>query len=85
MEKYYWYSQCVNCNQGRLILTEDTTNKRMYLHCEECERGWLNPQEAHDNSKGFLALEEDFETDNPNIETITIYGWKSIAMHSFSE
>ena len=85
MEKFYWYDECVNCHQGRLILIEDTTNGRMYLHCEECERGWLTPEEVSDNSRGFLTLEEDFETENPNWKTIKQYGWESVAKHSFSE
>ncbi len=85
MEKYYWYDECANCRQGRLILTEDTTNKRIYLHCEECEYGWLNPKEINETSKGFLTLEEEFETESPNLETIKKYGWETVARNSFHE
>jgi hypothetical protein len=85
LEKFYWYDECVNCHQGRLILTEDTTNKRIYLHCEECERGWLTTLEASDKSKGFLTLNENFEAENPSFETIKKYGWEAAARNSFSE
>jgi hypothetical protein len=85
MEKYYWYKECPNCHQGRLILTEDITNKRIYLHCEECERGWLNPNEIDDLSKSFLTINIDYETENPNIKKIEDYGWKDIAKNSFTE
>lgn len=85
MEKYYWYDECVNCHQGRLLLTEDITNKRLYLHCEECERSWLRPEEASNNVKGFLTLEAVFETENPTYETISQYGWETVAKHSFWE
>ena len=85
MEKFYWYDECVSCHQGRLILTEDITNKRMYLHCEECERGWFTPEEASEKAKSFLTLEEDFETENPDWNSIQQYGWEKAAKHYFSE
>jgi hypothetical protein len=85
MEKFYWYDECVNCHQGRLIITEDITNKRLYLHCEECEYGWLDPSHAGDVGDGFLTLLEEFETQNPSMEVIRKYGWESFARHEFSE
>ena len=48
----YWYKSCPICDgQGRLHILEDITHKRLYLHCEECEWGWLNPLEANDPAK----------------------------------
>jgi hypothetical protein len=85
MEKYYWYDECTNCHQGRLIITEDLTNKRLYLHCEECEYGWTVPEQTGNVSDGFLTLLEEFETRNPNIDEIRRYGWEKYAKHVFSE
>lgn len=85
MEKYYWYKNCPSCNQGRLILTNDITNERLYLHCEECEMGWLTPSDADENKNGFLTLLVDFETTNPSLELIERHGWTQAAQHSFEE
>lgn len=86
MSKYFWYKTCPSCNgQGRLIITSDITNDRLYLHCEECEMGWINPKDVDDVKKGFLTLDEDFETENPTYEKILQYGWQEYAVHCFEE
>ncbi|PIB11564.1 hypothetical protein [Vibrio rotiferianus] len=85
METYYWYDECTKCHQGRLIITKDVTNDRLYLHCEECEYGWLAPSEVKEPSKSFLTLIEDFETENPDMDTIKAYSWENYACHEFSE
>jgi hypothetical protein len=85
MEKYYWYKNCPACNQGRLIITQDITNERLYLHCEECEMGWLNPSDADENKNGFLTLLVDFETKNPDFELIQKNNWSPVAKYSFEE
>ncbi|MCC5850392.1 MAG: hypothetical protein JJU29_20080 [Verrucomicrobia bacterium] len=84
--KYFWYRLCPHCSgQGRLLITEDLTNERLYLHCEECDWGWIDPAMAHDVSKGFLTILEDFETKNPTFETIRSFGWEKYALHAFHE
>jgi hypothetical protein len=84
--KFYWFRTCPNClGQGRLIITEDVTNRRLYLHCEECEIGWLDPETVNDRAKGFLTLVEEFETVNPSLERIRLLGWEKYAQNSFSE
>lgn len=86
MQKYFWYKTCSNCNgQGRLIITEDVTHNNLYLHCEECEMGWRNIKDVDDFKKGFLTLNEEFETENPTYEKICEYGWKEYAKYSFKE
>ncbi|WP_415891600.1 hypothetical protein ACMXYN_09485 [Neptuniibacter sp. PT8_73] len=85
MEDFYWYENCPNCNQGRLIVTEDITNNRLYLHCEECEMGWLDPERANEVEFGFLTLLEEFETVNPDLATINRYGWNQYAKNKFTE
>lgn len=82
--RYYWHSTCPFCNQGRLILTKDKTNNKIYLHCEECERGWYNIDELK-TSKGFLTLTEEFETENPSLEEIERLGWRKAAKYNFDE
>ncbi len=62
-------------------MTEDVTNQRVYLYCEECEYGWLSPEEAGDVAKGFLTLEESFETENPSLEKIKQYDWAAVAKY----
>lgn len=86
MTTYYWFKTCPFCDgQGRLIITEDVTHKRLYLHCEECEYGWMNPEDAENVKKRFLTLDEDFESENPSLERIKEYGWLKYALHSFED
>lgn len=86
MATYYWYRTCPACHGGgRLLITEDVTNARLYLHCEECEMGWLSPEECHDPQKAFLTLDADFETTMPELARIKELGWSSYAIHTFDE
>ena len=86
MQKYFWYKTCPCCNgQGRLIITEDITHNCLYLHCEECEMGWRDPQKVGLKEAGFLTLNENFETENPTYEKICEYGWGRYAAHNFDE
>ena len=87
MPKYYWYKLCPVCDgQGRLLIREDVTNRRLYLHCEECEWGWLSPEQAHNPAAGFLTLNVEYaDDDNPNWETIEKYGWSQYALHWYEE
>jgi len=83
--KYYWYCECFNCRQGRLLIMEDVTNRRLYLHCEECEYGWYVPEKINSMECGFLTLTEDFDSSTPTFEDIKNYGWEKYATHSFSD
>lgn len=83
MQTYFWYANCPRCQQGRLVIIEDVTNDRLYLHCEECEMGWLDPATAYDAANGFLTLLENFNTRNPDLDTIKKRGWEKIAKYSF--
>ena len=75
MREQFWLNKsCPVCEQGRLFVTEDITNHRLYLHCEECESAWLNPEEVLAD-KSFLAINPDFETRIPSKETIQKFGW----------
>lgn len=81
----YWFKECSFCHQGRLIIVYDVTNLRLYLHCEECERGWLDPAEAENAGKGFLTLLESFETEMPSLKTIENMGWLEYVGGRFEE
>ena len=75
MNELFWLNKnCPVCDQGRLFVTEDITNQRLFLHCEECECAWLNPEEVTAD-KSFLAINPDFETRMPSKETIQKFGW----------
>jgi hypothetical protein len=81
----YWWKQCPNCRGGRLALCEDTTNMRMYLHCEECETGFLDPEEVNEPGAGFLTVDCPFESHAADIQTIRKYSWERFALHFVSE
>lgn len=73
----YWYKNCPNCNQGRLFVFYDITNKRLYLHCEECEMGWICPNDVDKHTNKFLTLLEDFEAVEATFEQIKNCGWNN--------
>lgn len=66
---------CPICDQGRLFVMEDISNDRLFLHCEECECAWADPEEIIPD-KSFLAINPDFETRKPNKEKIKKFGWE---------
>ncbi len=58
----FWLATCPHCHhQGRLVVMKDLTRNRLYLHCEECESGWVDPNTISDPETRFLTLEEDFD------------------------
>ena len=65
---------CPICEQGSLIVTEDITNQRLYLHCEECKMAWLKPEDLIISNQDFLAINPDFETRLPAKDTIQKFG-----------
>jgi|tagenome__1003787_1003787.scaffolds.fasta_scaffold20752703_1 hypothetical protein len=86
MIRYHWYRKCPICEgQGRLLILKDKTRNRMYLHCDECEWGWQDPEKVDDRAAAFLTLDEDFETEIPTLEQIQRYGWGQYALHYYDE
>ncbi len=88
MTRYYWYKSCPMCGfggGGRLTLYEDMTNQRLYLHCDECESGWLDPENAADPSAAFLTLNEEFEARPASWATIQRFGWERYAPEFYDE
>jgi len=79
MEYYFWYKTCPTCfGQGRLFIVEDISNSRLYLHCEECETGYINPLEL-DPESSFSTLSPEFEHELVVFSTIEQYGWERFA------
>jgi hypothetical protein len=64
-------------------MSRDDTNARLYLHCEECEMGWLHPNEVENCASGFLTLIEDFDAHTASMEEITHANWESFVSGSF--
>jgi hypothetical protein len=86
--RYYTYKPCPLCGfggGGRLTIWEDLSNDRLYLHCDECEWGWRDPEKAEDPAAGFLTLDEEFEARPADWETIQRYGWVKYATNSYDE
>lgn len=85
MRDFYWYLGCPICfEQGRLFIVEDISNYRLYLHCEECESGFSDPDEVK-VGKGFLTFEEKYEYRLADLETITRCGWQKYALNQIPE
>ena len=83
--RFFWYTECPLCRQGRLLIARDLSSDALYLHCEECEQGWRDPNVAADPSAGFLTLSEEFEMEFPDETCIDERGWARYKLHSFEE
>jgi hypothetical protein len=57
----YWLKICPFCNQGRLFIYKNLNQNKLYLHCEECERGYKNLDNVSSETS-FLTLLEDFDS-----------------------
>jgi hypothetical protein len=73
----FWMRTCVNCGgQGRLFIMKDLSNHSLYLHCEECECGWRDPEKTRDLESAFLTLDENFESEPATMTDIEEAGWR---------
>ena len=74
----FWLSTCPYCNhQGRLVVMKDLTRNRLYLHCEECESGWVDPNKLDDPNTRFLTLDEEFDAEPATENEIRQHGWST--------
>jgi len=81
MSTCFWYKECKVCEQGRLFIVEDLSRHRLYLHCEECEIGFIEP--CHMKSgETFLTLDLDYDCRYADQETIDRYDWQKFALNS---
>lgn len=77
----YWFSTCPTCfGQGRLFIVDDAALQSLYLHCEECETGYANP-EALKVENGFSTLSEQRERRLADLQTIRDLGWERFAVN----
>jgi hypothetical protein len=72
--KLFWYKTCPFCNQGRLFIFKNLNLNKLYLHCEECERGYYDPDEFNVESS-FLTLTEDFDAIEATSQDIKAHNW----------
>ena len=77
METLFWYQNCALCRQGRLFLFRNIDLDKLYLHCEECEEGYYDPEHI-DTGHSFLTLTEDFESEAATWDDIVRLGWSGL-------
>lgn len=75
-----WYTTCRFCQQGRLYLFKNLTTQQLYLHCEECERGFENPERL-EVADSFLTLTREYEATAATWDDIRAAGWEGYAIH----
>lgn len=80
-ENLFWYKTCPFCNQGRLFIFKNLSTNRLYLHCEECERGYNDARNINSDSS-FLTLEEDFEAVEATFEDIRQFKWHDLQINT---
>lgn len=73
MEEQYWLKQCPFCNQGRLFVYKNLNKNVLYLHCEECERGYYDFVNV-EKINSFLTLTDDFDATIATAEDIKNFG-----------
>lgn len=78
----YWFKICPHCQQGKLYVFRDMSLDTPYLHCEECEWGWRNPEASSATSTGFLTLNEEFDAEWATREFIEASGWGKYQFHA---
>lgn len=80
MKDLFWYKTCPFCNQGRLFLFKNLDDNTLYLHCEECERGYKDIKNiSRENS--FLTITEEYKAREATKEDIQEFGLDLSAFH----
>jgi len=83
---YYWMRPCIHCNgQGRLLIMKNLSTNSLYLHCEECEWGWRQPDRTDDVEAAFLTLQENFQAQPASAMEIEQAGWSGYVSGLFQE
>jgi len=75
---------CPACNQGRLFIYKNLDKNVLYLHCEECERGYYDPQHI-DVGNSFLTLLFDFDSVEATIEDLKENNWQDLPINGVYE
>jgi hypothetical protein len=80
----FWHKTCPFCNQGRLFIFKNLNLNKLYLHCEECERGYYDPNKLNVESS-FLTLQEDFDAIEASYEDIKEHNWDKLHPNILSD
>ena len=76
-----WYKTCPFCDhQGRLFLYKNLDANKLYLHCEECERGYYDPNQIN-VLNSFLTLTEEFEAEAASLEDLKKHHWDHLEIN----
>jgi transcription elongation factor Elf1 len=76
----YWYRTCPICDQGNLIIDQDVTNRRMVLHCDECDWVFLTEEQVTARRGAFNAVvEQNIELEPATEVQIMAGGWQRYA------
>jgi uncharacterized protein (DUF983 family) len=67
--------QCPQCRQGRLFLFRNVETGDIYGHCEECEQGYLSPDDLEAEQGGFLTLLDDADAEWATQEEVARSVW----------
>ncbi len=74
MAQRFHIGQCPMCRQGRLLLFRSLATGDVYGHCEECEQGYLKPDDL--NLKGgFLTTLDDSDAEWATAEEVGRSVW----------
>lgn len=76
MGELFHVGQCPGCRQG---WQRNLSSGDIYAHCEECETGFITPDDLLWPLNGFLTVleEYDYETENPDKEEISRTVWEN--------
>jgi hypothetical protein len=61
------------------MIMKNLSAGKLYLHCEECESAWNDPQKIDDHKARFLAIDEEFESEAASWEDVVREGWQQFA------
>jgi hypothetical protein len=75
MAEHYHIGKCPLCAQGRLLLFRNSETGDIYGHCEECEQGYLTPEELEAAGGGFLTTLSDDAAEWASAEEIGRSVW----------
>ncbi len=85
MKEFLWYKTCPFCDhRGRLFVYKNTTHDKLYLHCEECERGYYDLEKIN-KENSFLTLTEDFEAIEATFDDIKKFNWEKYSFNILTE
>jgi hypothetical protein len=64
---------------------KDLTRNRLYLHCEECESGWADPNKVGAPGARFLTLDEEFDAEPATHDDLCQHGWPTDTAQRFAD